>query len=118
MTQLSKAVVLITGAAGGFGQELTRQLLALESQLILTDIDQERLEETTRAIAQSIPPSSQGKILACLEADLASRQGCDRLYSHVQTLCQTLGRSVDVVINNAGIAMYGRMDEVPQDRWE
>jgi NADP-dependent 3-hydroxy acid dehydrogenase YdfG len=39
MTQLREAVVLITGATGGFGQELTRQLLRAGSRLILTDLD-------------------------------------------------------------------------------
>ena len=43
MTQLSNAVILITGANGGFGQEFTRQLLQIGSRLILTDIDEEKL---------------------------------------------------------------------------
>ena len=118
MTELSNAVVLITGAAGGFGQELTRQLFVLGSQLILTDIDKGQLEETADAIARALPQPSQGKILARLEADLSSREGCDRLYRQVQDFCQSSDIQVDVVINNAGIAMYGRMDEVPQDQWE
>lgn len=45
MTQLSEAVILITGAAGGFGQEFTRQLLMANSQLILTDLDKTVLEK-------------------------------------------------------------------------
>lgn len=32
MTQLSEAVVLITGIAGGFGQQFTRQLLMAEDR--------------------------------------------------------------------------------------
>ncbi len=39
MTELNNAVILITGAAGGFGRELTRQLLQAGSRLILTDLD-------------------------------------------------------------------------------
>ena len=35
MTQLNKAVVLITGAGGGFGTEFTKQLLQANSRLIL-----------------------------------------------------------------------------------
>lgn len=118
MTQLSNAVVLITGAAGGFGQELTQQLLEVGSQLILTDLDVVQLEHIAQAIAQDRPQPSPGRILACLGADLAAREGCDRLYTQVQSLCQSLGIQVDVVINNAGVGMYGRMDEVPQAQWE
>jgi NADP-dependent 3-hydroxy acid dehydrogenase YdfG len=43
MSQLQSAVVLITGAAGGFGQELTRQLLLKGSRLILTRISHQRV---------------------------------------------------------------------------
>ena len=118
MTELSNAVVLITGAAGGFGQELTRQLLGMGSQLILADLDAVQLEQTAQAIAQSQPQPGQGQILACLGIDLAAREGCDRLHTQVQSLCQSLGIQVDVVINNAGVGMYGRMDEVPQAQWE
>ena len=124
MTLLSNSVVLITGAGGGFGQELTRQLLVMGSRLILTDINQATLQnkaaEMQKAAAQSAKNSEEpkGNILACLEADLASKEGCDRLYFEVQSLCQTLDIQIDVLINNAGIAMYGRMDEVPSDQWE
>ncbi|NEO18227.1 MULTISPECIES: hypothetical protein [unclassified Moorena] len=40
MTHLREAVVLITGAAGGFGQELTQQLLKAGSRLILSDLEE------------------------------------------------------------------------------
>jgi len=50
MTQLREAVVLITGAAGGFGQELTRQLLMAGSRLILTDLDKVVLQQRVELI--------------------------------------------------------------------
>ena len=50
MTQLREAVVLITGAAGGFGQELTRQLLMAGSRLILTDLDKAVLQQRVELI--------------------------------------------------------------------
>ncbi|WP_250123422.1 SDR family NAD(P)-dependent oxidoreductase [Chroococcidiopsis sp. CCMEE 29] len=111
MTQLKDAVVLITGATGGFGQELTRQLLEAESRLILTDLDAGILEQQVAGIQQEI---STGEVLACLVADLSTSEGCDLLYKQVQSL----NTPVDIQINNAGIAAFGRMDEVPVEQWE
>lgn len=111
MTELNQAVVLITGAAGGFGQELTRQLLQAGSLLILTDLDLAALQAKVATIQRDIPT---GRVIDCFAADLSSREGCDRLYQQVQAL----QIPVDILINNAGIGLYGRMDEVPADKWE
>lgn len=54
MPQLDQSVVLITGAAGGFGQELTRQLLAANSHLILTDRDLELLQAGVEQIQREV----------------------------------------------------------------
>ena len=111
MTQLNNAVVLITGAAGGFGQELTRQLLIAGSRLILTDLDDRALRQQVKVLQSSI---ATGEVLAYLAADLATREGCEMLYSQVKAL----NIPVDILINNAGIAVFGRMDEIPSERWE
>lgn len=111
MTQLQNSVILLTGAAGGFGQQFTRQLLKAGSHLILTDIDKQILQEKAATIQQEI---TTGKILACLEMDLSTRQGSQALYDTVKAL----NISVDIVINNAGIGLYSRMDEVPLQKWE
>jgi len=116
MTDLKQAVVVITGAAGGFGQELTRQLLAMDSRLILSDLDGDTLQRTTETLVQA-NDSTQGTVLGCIPADLSQPSECDRLYTEVQALCQTHQVDVDVLINNAGIALLGRMDEVPTDQW-
>ncbi|MGA7938101.1 MAG: SDR family NAD(P)-dependent oxidoreductase [Kovacikia sp.] len=111
MTQLDQAVILITGASGGFGQVLTHQLLSVHSQLILTDLDAAVLQS---AVARTQQDVSTGKVLACLAADLSSREGCEALYRDVIAL----GFVIDILINNAGIAFFGRMDEVPLEEWE
>ncbi|NJL81840.1 MAG: SDR family NAD(P)-dependent oxidoreductase [Chloroflexaceae bacterium] len=111
MTQLKGAVVLITGAAGGFGQELTKQLLSAGSRLILSDRDEKQLWDRAESLGREI---ATGEILACLGVDLGDRQGCETLYHRVQAL----GIAVDVLINNAGIGLFGRIDEVPTEKWE
>lgn len=111
MTQLREAVVLITGATGGFGQELTRQLLRAGSRLILTDLDKVVLHQRAEAIWSEV---ATGEVMACLTADLATREGCEALYHEVKAL----GIPVDVLINNAGIAVIGHVNEVPLEPWE
>ena len=111
MTELNNAVVVITGATGGFGKELTSQLLQAGSQLILSDLSQAGLDEYAAEISNKI---TTGKIIACIESDLSSREGCEALFEAVQAL----NVSTDILINNAGIGLFGRMDEVPGDKWE
>lgn len=111
MTQLQAATVLITGAAGGFGQSLTRQLLAKGSQLILTDHPSANLQSQLDTLDTAASP---GEVIACFDFDLAEVHGCEALY----TAIQQLNVVPDVVINNAGIALLGTMVDTPADRWE
>jgi short-subunit dehydrogenase len=111
MTELNNAVVLLTGATGGFGRELTKQLLQAGSHLILSDIDRSTLDEYAAKVSGEI---TTGKIISCIESDLVSREGCEALFEQVKAL----NLSPDILINNAGIGLFGRMDEVPAQKWE
>lgn len=110
MSQLQAAVVLITGATGGFGQELTRQLMVKGSRLVLTDQSEEHL----KAQRDRLQPQGSGEVLACIAADLSTPEGCEALYKGTQRL----GTSVDVLINNAGLALLGNMVDLPRKDWE
>lgn len=111
MTDLNDAVVLLTGATGGFGQELTQLLLAAGSRVICTDLDAVKLAQQAEALK---PLTTNGELLASLVADLATSEGCQSLFQQVKSL----GLTVDILINNAGIAMFGRMDETPSGQWK
>ncbi len=111
MTKLDQAVILITGASGGFGQEFIKQLLAKNSRLILTDINQEKLISVVDSIQSEV---KTGEVIACFQSDLGNPKGSDLLFN----LVQKIDIPVDIVINNAGVAIYGRMDEVPRAEWE
>lgn len=111
MTQLNQAVVVLTGATGGFGKELTRQLLTAGSQLILSDMEDSSLRKLIGEVTQE---TSSGQIIASIASDLSTTEGCDHLYQAVRAL----EIPIDILINNAGIGLFGRMDEVPQEKWE
>ncbi len=125
MTQLKDAVVLLTGAGGGFGQVLTHQLLMAGSRLILSDRPEVQLSENYPALQPSLSSSpsrgkrldekySSGEIITCIDSDLSSALGCQQLFEKVQTL----EIPIDILINNAGIALLGDMDDIPLDQWE
>ena len=111
MSKLQDTVVLITGAAGGFGQEMARQFLQAGSRVVLTDLDKGALEALVVEIRQTI---HTGKVLGCIAGDLSTAEGCQQLFEGVQAL----GQHVDILVNNAGIAQFGRFDEVPAEKWE
>ncbi len=112
MSKLAAATVVITGAAGGFGQELTQQLLAKGSHLILTDHPKSKLSERIEAIAPTLA-KQPGKVLATLDIDLADAAGCDQLYAEIKQRDFV----PDILINNAGLALVGNMVDIPTDRW-
>jgi len=109
MTNLNRAVVLITGATGGFGRQMTSQFMAAGARVILTDLDSGGL-----ATLKAEFDTSSNEILACITTDLSGMEGCQALFDAVQA--EKL--QPDILINNAGIAVSGRFDNVPRDRWE
>lgn len=115
MPALDGKIVLITGAAGGFGREMIRQLLQAGSYLILADRELAALHAAASAIAPALERgTAHGRILGYVAADLSSRVGCDELVRQVKAIAPAL----DVLINNAGIAYGGPFADVPQDNWE
>jgi len=109
MTDINNAVVLITGATGGFGRHMTKQFLAAGGRLILSDLDAEALASLKAGFGDQ-----QERIITCIAADLSHESGCRSLVDAVADA----GTCPDILINNAGVGVSGRLDHVPYDRWE
>jgi len=109
MTDINNAVVLITGATGGFGRHMAQQFLAAGSRLILSDLDSKALSSLKAECGEK-----ESSVVACIAADLSDQDGCRSLMSEVLSADEC----PDILINNAGIAVSGRLDHVPQDKWE
>ncbi len=95
-------VVILTGASRGIGQELAIQLAGQGAKLALAARDvprQEAVAERCRAL--------DGKAL-CIPADVSEREQCRKL---VERTVEAYGR-VDTLINNAGITMWAKFEEV------
>ena len=106
MTEFNDRSVLITGAGGGFGQELTAQFRAAGARLLLTDIDDRQLRNAIDLAGDSL--------VASATADLATVEGC----GDIAGVCTAYDIVPDILVNNAGIGIGGRLDNVPRERWE
>ncbi len=106
MTQLHKRNVLITGAAQGIGKCMAEMIAARGGQLILCDINQERLEETAQLLR------GRGARVWAKPLDISDREAVYRCAREVQD--ETGG--VDVLINNAGIVFTGEILDLPDEK--
>jgi short-subunit dehydrogenase len=89
---------LVTGASGGIGLAITKQLAAEGVQLMLVARSVDRLKE----IVTTLPGIGH----QFLQADLSLQNDIDALASHIS------GQNYDVLFNNAGVVLYGRFDEI------
>ena len=98
MTKLSGKTIWITGASSGIGEQLSYQLAEMGNRLILSSRRKEELERVKNNCVQSA--QKQIHILTLDLADLNS------LHKAAQSALNIYG-SVDVLINNAGMLVYG-----------
>lgn len=111
MTKIAGCTILLTGATGGFGREFTKQMLAKGGSLILTDTDKSKL---TQLVDEAKQWPGEGKILDIIEANLSDNAGCESLFHTTKDA----GHEVDILLNNAGVGLFGRMHEMPASKWE
>lgn len=90
--QLNGKRILLTGASGGLGEALARQLSAEGAALLLTGRDPKKLARI------ELPA---GREFTLLQADLTSPGGI----ADVQQAAEAFG--VDILINNAGVGSFG-----------
>ena len=104
--QLAGAVALITGAASGIGAALAEGLAAKGCNLLLVDRDAVGLEATAGKI--------RGVTVEMRILDLTDADAIRILPEWVQ---ERFGR-LDILINNAGVALGGRFDETHLEDFE
>ena len=103
---LSGKRVLVTGVSAGLGVETARVLLAHGAQVVGTARDLTKAERATRTLQGRVANGGSLELIALDLASLASVRACaDAL--------NTAGRSLDVVIANAGVMAcpFGRTAE-------
>ncbi len=102
MHELKHSVAVITGAANGIGRALASRLADEGARLCLADINKPQLDTVAHAL------KAKGCDVSVHSVDVSDRRQVEALSRSVM---EQFGR-VDVLINNAGVALCGDVEEV------
>lgn len=94
LLDFTSKVVVITGAAQGFGQLLAESLAERGAKLVLGDINEAKVKEVADAL------SAKGVDAIALKCDVSKNDNCKAM---VDMAVEKFGR-VDIAVNNAGIS--------------
>jgi len=107
MGRLEGKNAIITGAGRGIGKAIARKFLAEGARILICDVVAERLNSTSQEL------SALGKVESMI-GDLTDPAFCDALVAHAM---ESLGE-LNILANNAGIAIVQPFLETTQDIWE
>ncbi|TAM90886.1 MAG: SDR family NAD(P)-dependent oxidoreductase, partial [Jatrophihabitans sp.] len=108
MTDIHDKVAVVTGAGSGIGRQVAYQLARRGAHLALSDVDAAGLAETTRH-ARVIGARVHEQVL-----DVTDRAA---VFAYADTVAAEFG-TVNIVVNNAGIAFSGDVTEMTIEQIE
>jgi len=101
-------VAVITGAAAGIGEGLTRRASELGMKVVVADISAERAETLAAELR------GKGREAMAVRVDVSRPEELERLAEQVHAAWG----DVRLLVNNAGIETIGMSWEIPAARWE
>jgi len=108
--RLDGTVALVTGASSGIGAATARTLADQGAAVALVARRADRLEQLAQDITRD---GGRGRALV-LEADVTDKTQAQAAVARTVT---ALGR-LDTLVNNAGVALLGPIENAPLDEWE
>src|SRR5690606_10142938 len=102
---LSDQVIVITGASSGIGLTTARMAAREGAKVVLLSRNEEALKEIVEQL------TADGSEAAYVVGDVADEQA---LRQAAQTAIDRFGR-IDTWVNNAGISIYGRLQQVSEE---
>lgn len=112
-----QAYALVTGAASGMGRVYAQKLAARGYNLVIVDINAERLAQTAEIVKADVDALQQvdaetKKSFRVLEVvqDLSAQDAADRVYERTEAE----GCEVEVLVNNAGVMYCQAIDRTSE----
>lgn len=107
--KLEGDVCAVTGALGGMGVEICREFARNGANVVLLDLDEEKVKAAAADLAAEFGIHAEGyKMNATDEAEVQAA---------VDATIADFGR-VDVLVNTAGILRFAAMEDLPLSDWE
>lgn len=103
------ANALVTGAGSGIGRSFAIALAERGGSVVCADINLQAAEETVKLVQQK---GGQAYAVVC---DVGDANAVRDLAEKAESL---LNQPVDLVINNAGVGLGGKFEELSLDDWE
>jgi len=103
--EFAGGTAVVTGAASGIGEALARDLTARGMDLVLLDVDAARLA----SVAASLPGRVEQHVVDLSDASATASVASKVLADHER---------IRLLVNNAGVALGGRFDQVTLDEFE
>jgi 3-oxoacyl-[acyl-carrier protein] reductase len=106
--KLAGKIALVTGGAQGIGKEVALLLARNGANIIVSDINLEKAEETSKEIG-SIGPQSMA-----IKVDVANLKEVERM---VEAILEKFGK-IDILVNNAGITRDKLILRMTEEDWD
>ena len=107
MKDFSQKVALISGAGSGIGRALSIELADMGCNLALVDWNKESLEETKQLLRK------KNIALSTHNFDISDKEKVQALPNEVIEF----HKQIDLVFNNAGLSIVGKVNEVDENDW-
>jgi 3-oxoacyl-[acyl-carrier protein] reductase len=101
-------VALITGAAQGIGKSVALLLAQNGADIVVSDINLEKAEETAKEI------ESIGSKAIAIKVDVANLKDVERM---VESILEKFGK-IDILVNNAGITRDKLILRMTEEDWD
>lgn len=109
-TPSHKAYAVVTGAGSGIGRSFALELARRGGEVVCADINLDAAEETVKLIQ-----AETGQNAYAIVCDVGDKTAVQALSEQAENL---LRHPVTLLINNAGVGLGGKFDEVSLDDWQ
>jgi NAD(P)-dependent dehydrogenase (short-subunit alcohol dehydrogenase family) len=121
MTAISGSAAAVTGAASGIGRALALELAARGADLALADRDEAGLQMVAAEIAKARPDTAKRTDKGTDKRKVTTHRVDVGEPSQIADFAQAAAAahpSLNIVINNAGVALLGQFGEIDQARMD